>query len=63
MLCFGGRMEANKLNLTQIWPQARLGGKDESNNITGNSIPEETLKIWYEVVKKYKGEGDSKLWE
>uniref|UniRef100_A0A3Q2QCD1 Reverse transcriptase domain-containing protein n=1 Tax=Fundulus heteroclitus TaxID=8078 RepID=A0A3Q2QCD1_FUNHE len=39
-------------NVSHIQPQARLGEKERISKIAENTILEETLKIWYEVLKK-----------
>lgn len=49
------------LNLGQSQPQARLGEKEYIDQNEENSILEESLKIWNEIVKKYKLQGDSKI--
>lgn len=48
-------------------PPAKLGGKECTDliilscNNTNNTILRDTLKTWFEIVKKNKMEGDSKL--
>ena len=50
-----------ELNLANPQPQTRLGGKDHTDYKGENLILENALNNWYEIVKKYKLEGDSKL--
>ena len=42
-------------------PQTRLGGKEHTDHKGKNLILEDAFKNWYEIVRKYKLEGDSKL--
>lgn len=58
---YQARWKHIELNLGQSQPQARLGGKEYTDLKGENYIIEESLKIWKEVVKKYKLAGDSKL--
>lgn len=58
---YQARWKHIELNLGQIQPQARLGGKEYTDQKGETSILEESLKIWNEIVKEYKLEGDSKL--
>jgi len=47
-----------ELNPDQSHPQANLGRKEYKAQKGGNYIFENTFEIMYEIVKKYKLEGD-----
>ncbi len=42
-------------------PPAKLRGKECTDHKEENTILRDTLKTWFEIVKKNKMEGDSKL--
>ena len=58
---YEARWKHIELNLDQSQPQARLCGKEYTDQKGGNYIVEESLGIWREVVKKYGLTEDCKL--
>lgn len=58
---YQARWKHIELNVDQSHPQARLGGAEHTKLKGENSIAEDSLNIWYEIVRKYNLEGEIKL--
>lgn len=58
---YQARWKHIELNWSKNCPQTRLGEKEKPGPKRDNSIIKESLRIWYEVVKKHKMEGECRL--